>query len=170
MGKLDFLLRSIDALNDRVGKAVSLVMAPMIAIVVFEVACRYGFNAPTEWSFEVSKFIFGGYIALGGAYTLLHGGHVNMDIVYNRLSPRKKAIVDVITATLFFLFCGVFFWEILKVTWEAILTGQKVGSGAGFDPQVWPIFITICIGALLILLQGTAGFIRNLRTVLRRRD
>jgi TRAP-type mannitol/chloroaromatic compound transport system permease small subunit len=138
----------------------------MIAIVVFEVVCRYVFNAPTEWSFEVSKFVFGGYIALGGAYTLIHGGHVNMDIVYNRLSPRKKAIVDVITATLFFLFCGVFFWETLKVTWEAILTGQKVGTGAGFDPQVWPIFVAICIGALLILLQGTAGFIRNLRTAL----
>jgi len=115
----------------------------------------------------MSKFIFGGYIALGGAYTLLHRGHVNMDIIYNRFSSRRKAIIDVMTAAFFYLFSGVFFWETLKVSWEAIWSGEKVGTGAGFDPQIWPIFVTICFGAFMILLQGTVGFIRNLKIAIK---
>lgn len=160
MKRIRFVLHLIDSINDWVGKIVSFWILPTIAVIVWEVVFRYGLSAPTLWAFEVSAFIFCGFIILGGGYTLLHRAHVSTDIVYNRFPLRTRAIVDVITAILFFLFCGVLLKEGWRLAWEAVEMGRL--SGSHWNPPIYPVMVVLPIGAFLLLLQGTAKFIRDL--------
>src|SRR3546814_8437200 len=84
-------------------------ICPMLAVMIWEIVLRYFFNSPSLWAYDISLFIYGGYIALGGAYTYLAGGHVNVDIIWGLLSPRGRAVLDILTSGFAFLFLGVLF-------------------------------------------------------------
>lgn len=154
------VLYLIDAVNNWVGRIVSLLIVPMVVVGLYEMVLRYGLDSPTLWAFETNAFLFCGYILLGGAYTLLYRAHVNMDIVYTRFSLRGKAILDLITAPLFFLFCGVLLKEGWEFFWEAL--SIKRTSGSHWNPPVYPVMAVLPLGAFLMLLQGLAKFFRDL--------
>jgi len=153
-------LHWIDRTNEIAGKAVSFIMIPMLLVMVFEVVMRYGFDAPTIWGTETATFLFAGYILLGGGYTLLTNSHVNMNALYNRLSRRTQSIFDLITSTAFFLYCGVLLWQSSKYTWDVISTWRHTGTD--WNPPLAPVLLTLPIGVFLLLVQGTAKFVRDI--------
>ena len=161
-------LNLIDRANEWTGRIVSLWMIPLIFLMSFEVFMRYILQSPTEWGTEMVTFIFAAYILLGGGYTLLHGDHVNINVFYNKQTPRRKALFDSITAVVFYLYTWVLFWEGSKFAWEAIIRNRH--SGTDWNPPLYPLLITLPLGAFLILIQGTAKFIRDLKTVLAAKD
>lgn len=164
MKKLEFALGLIDKLNDKVGKGIMFLIAALTLMVVFSVVMRYGLNLPTKWSFEAIGFVCGTYIILAGGYAILHHSHVNVDILYSRFSPRVKAIIDVITAVVFFLFAVVLVWQGGQYAWHSVELQQTTGSP--WNPPVYPVKIMIPIGASLLLLQGIAKFIRDFMTAI----
>ena len=94
-----------------------------------------------------------------GAYTLLRRSHVRMDLIYNMLSPRKKAIIDSITAPLFFLLIILLIWQGWETFRWSWLVEQRTDSM--WHPLIWPAKLAIPIGASLLLLMGTVDFVRN---------
>ena len=73
----------IDAINDWLGGWIFALLAlPLLYAVCHEVISRYVFDAPTDWSYEVTYMVYGAFFMLGSAYTLLKGGHVRTDIFY----------------------------------------------------------------------------------------
>ncbi len=129
---------------------------------------RYLFQNPTTWSFELNYLIFGAYFMLIGAYTHARKGHVNVDILHGRLSPRGKALADLITFPVFLLFVGVMFYKGLGFAWDAWAFRETLSSA--WAPPVYPFKTIIPIAALLLLLQGIAKFIRDLHTLITGRE
>ena len=160
MQKLNSLLCFIDKISEWTGKIVSFLVIGSIIVVLIEVVARYFFNNPTVWGWEMSLFLFGGAVMLGGAYTLLHGSHVKMDVAYARLSVRARAILDVITFIFFLVFVVIMIWKSGYVAVKAIEFMEKTESPWG--PVIWPSRIAITIGAFLLLLQGIAKFVRDI--------
>lgn len=150
----------IDGVNEIVGNLISYLLIPLVGVIVAEVISRYLFNRPTIWSFELGRHIFGVMVVLSGGYVLRHHGHIRIDVFYSRLSVRRQAIMDVCTVFFFFLFCGVLLWVSLGYAWPSILSQEK--SESTWRIVLWPLKSAIVVGALLILLQGIAEFIRNL--------
>jgi TRAP-type mannitol/chloroaromatic compound transport system permease small subunit len=150
----------IDSINIRFGWFVAFLMVPMIGIVVGEVIMRYFFNHPTVWAYELSLFTFGSFFVLAGAYTLAVRGHVSVDILYSHLPLRGRAILDVVTCTLFFLFIGL----LLKESGIATLTSWQIAERTNSDwhPIYYPVRTTLPIACVLLLLQGLAKLIRDL--------
>lgn len=165
MKRLTSCLHIIDMISEWSGKIVSYTILILISIITFEVVSRYIFRQPTNWVHETSAFLFGGMFLLGGAYTLLEKAHVSMDVFYARFSIRKKAVVDLVMSFLFFLFCGVLVWVGGSTAWNSILNREL--SQSSWGPPLYPIKTVIPIGALLMLLQGSAKFVRDLVTVFR---
>ena len=157
------ILRLIDAISDRTGFAVSFLLLVSMVVVLYEISVRYVFNVSQTWAPEMSIFPFGAAIALGGAYTLLHKGHVRMDIFYSRWSPKAQAAMDIATFVVFLGFIGVLLWFGTQSLLIAIELGEK--SESAWRPVIWPIRLMIPLGALLMLLQGLAGFTRNVLTL-----
>jgi TRAP-type mannitol/chloroaromatic compound transport system permease small subunit len=140
----------------------------MLFIMIWEVVMRYFLNSPSHWAFEISLFIFGGYVVLGGAYTYLSGGHVNVDIIWGRLSLRGRALLDIFTSPFAFLYLGVLFWVSLESTIQSWQIGETTMSH--WKPIYYPLRTTLPVGCFLFLMQVLAQLIRNIAIVVQGRD
>ena len=160
-------LALIDSLSDHAGRLVAYLIPFLALVEVYEVVARYACNAPTIWASELSAMLFGVFILLGGADTLRQGGHVNMDILYGRLSPKGRAVVDIITFTLFLTFIGVLLWKGWETAWRSLKLLEHDSTEWG--PPLYPFKLMLPLGALLLLLQGLAKLVRDIQ-VLRKGD
>jgi TRAP-type mannitol/chloroaromatic compound transport system permease small subunit len=157
---MEKFLKAVDRINEQTGKTVSYLVIILTAVVLYEIFVRYLLNSPTIWAHETSQMIYGAYVILLGGHVLQRRGHVNVDILYNRFTPRTRAVIDLFTWLLFFYFCGLILVKGWEMAWDSFLVRET--EPTSFAPPVYPIKMMIPLGALLILLQGLAKFIRDL--------
>lgn len=172
--KLKSLLSLIDATSEYTGKFYGIFLIIfLIGIIVVEVIARYGFSRPIPGAHDAMTAYFGAYYLMAGAYTLLVGAHVRVDVLWMHFNPRGKAIFDLITFPFFFLFVGVLVvwgWKFaMAATWS-----PSAGWILEFDHSflkfpLFPLKWTIPIGGLLLLLQGIAKFVRDVHLVATRK-
>ena len=158
----------VDFINDGIGRIISFLVYPMIGVLVWEVFMRYLFNQPTIWAHELSALFYAVFFLLGGAYTLRWNAHINVDVLYVRLSPRSRAILDLITWSLFYFFCGVLLWQGSQAAWKSFLRLERASTV--WEPYVWPVKFCIPLAASLMLLQGFSKTIRDLYLIFTGRD
>ncbi len=153
--------RAIDWLSDRTGTFVALWSVNAVIAYTYEVVMRYAFNQPTIWVHEASYLLFGMQYALAGAYGLLHGAHVRVDVIYTKLSLRARSAVDVITSVFFFAFVLV----MISTSWRFFADSFNQGERSLETWQVhyWPVKAALLIGAVLILLAGVSYLIKDIR-------
>jgi TRAP-type mannitol/chloroaromatic compound transport system permease small subunit len=101
-----------------------------------------------EW--HLFAFIF----LIGAGYTLLHDGHVRVDIIYQRLSVKGKAWVNLL-GVIFFLIPGCYL--VIATSWKFVGNSFSMMEGSP-DPGGIPFrFIVksfMTVGYFLLLLQG----------------
>ncbi len=153
-------MRGITRLNDWLGRAVALLVLVMFGLLLAEVFFRYAWGAPVVWTGELGQLLFGVYGVLAGGYVMAHHGHVNVDLVYSRFSPRTKAAVDVCTSFMFFIFVGALVYFGTSFALESISYWER--SMSAWNPPIWPVKLAIPIGAFLLLLQGLVKLIRDI--------
>ena len=157
----------IDRVNEWCGKFIGSWILLMMGITVYEVVLRYAFNRPTFWAHETVEMLYAAYIILAAGYTIRHGAspaHIKMDVFYSRYSPRKRVTVDLIGSLAFFIFVGMLLWMGFTMAWRSTLDWER--SISTWAPLIWPVKWCLPIGAFLMLLQGVARFVRDLRTVI----
>lgn len=160
MKTIAIVVRRIDVISEWTGKIFSKLIFFVIGVMVAGVVMRYFFNAPLFWAFHVSLYAGGTFGLLAAGYCLLHGRHVKIDVIYRRLSRRRQAILDVITAGFFFLFIIALLWEGYLGFVESFRIQETVISN--WRVVLWPFKLMVPIGAFLVLLQGAAKFSRDL--------
>jgi TRAP-type mannitol/chloroaromatic compound transport system permease small subunit len=165
---IEYYLRFTDWLNSKFAWIVAFMIVPMLLIMVWEITMRYFFNSPSLWAYDISLFIYGAYIVLGGAYTHQAGGHVNVDIIWGQLSPRGRAILDILTSSFAFLFLGVLFWVSLEITIHSWRIGETTMSH--WQPIYYPLRTTLPVGCFLFLMQVLAKLIRDIGIVVKGED
>ena len=160
MSVLKTFLKFIDAVNDRVGNLLSYFLFLFFVLLLMEVVLRYFFNSPTVWANELAQMLFGAYAILAGGYILRTGGHVNVDILYSRLSRKTRAALDIVTSLLFFLFCGMLLIYGGSLAWDSLSRFEH--SQSAWNPPLYPAKLMIPSAAILLMLQGLAKLIRDI--------
>ena len=154
-------VRAIDRLTEAVGKIVAWLILPMVLSLVWEVAARYGFNAPTEWAYDMTFMLYGTFFMLGSAWTLQRGGHIRTDSFYSKWRPRTQARVDLVCYLVFFFpALAIFGW----LSWEFFVKSYGQNERivtSPWLPIVWPFKFVMPLAAVLLLLQGVAEFARS---------
>jgi TRAP-type mannitol/chloroaromatic compound transport system permease small subunit len=132
----------------------------LTAVVCYDVAARYIFNAPTQWGFDVSYMLYGTLFMMAGAYTLSRNGHVRGDVLYRFLSPRTQAGLDLALYLLFFV-PGVLAlaWFGIGFAQESWILAERSQTSASQIP-LYPLKTVIPIAGALLLLQGFAEIAR----------
>jgi TRAP-type mannitol/chloroaromatic compound transport system permease small subunit len=155
------LARRIDAFQERVGRGVSWFMLALVLVVFTDVVFRYLFSRSFVFVQELEWHLFGLVYLLAAGYTMLHNEHVRVDILYARLSPRRKAWMD-------FILLWVFFFPscllVLYTTWPFVRNSFMVNEGSpdpGGIPARWVIKSMILVGFALLVLQGIAEAIKT---------
>jgi TRAP-type mannitol/chloroaromatic compound transport system permease small subunit len=153
-------LKWIDTINENVGLLCGFIVLIMTLATTYDVVMRYVFNNPTNWSLELDLYLLVAASFLSGGYCLLHEGHVKVDVLYQVLPDRVKALLDVITSALFFIFVIVLVWKGWGFAHESFVEGKRSSEAMG-----WPLYpsqMMIPIGGFLIGLQGLAKLIRDI--------
>lgn len=154
------LARGIDALNERIGRlAIWLVLAATL-ISAGNAFVRYGLNTSSNAWLEIQWYLFGLIFLLGAGYTLKHNGHVRIDVLYGRFSPRGRAWVDLLGGLLFLLpMSGIIAW----LGWEFFLASYSVDETSPDAGGLlrWPIKLAVPVGFALLWLQGLAEVIKR---------
>lgn len=156
---LQLYIDGITRLNFWIGKWISRIIILICLLLVMEVFFRHLAGAPKVWTSELAQLLFGVYAALSGGYILARHGHVKVDIIYNAFSTRQKAILDLCTSFLFFIFTAALLYFGTSLAYEAISFWER--SQSAWDPPVWPVKMAIPVGAALMLLQGIAKFLED---------
>lgn len=149
----------IDNISEWSGKIVSYVALFVVFVITFEVVMRHVLHSPTNWAHETTMYLCAAIYLISGAYVHRYRGHINMDIVYTRFSPRIKAIVDLLTFPIIFLFCGMLIWFGGKFFWSSFTIGEV--SLSPWGPPIYPVKLLIPLSGFLVLLQGLANIFRS---------
>jgi len=161
------IVRVIDSISEWTGKTIRWACVALVLVLVYEVTARYVFNAPTIWAHESSRMLGGTIVALGWAYTHRHHGHVRIDVFYAHLSPRRKAMIDVLSAFfLFFPLIIILTYTAAEFMWVAWSKGEKLIESYWYPPS-GPIRTATFLGLSLFALQGVSQFIRDLYLLIR---
>src|SRR5262247_1095916 len=100
-------VRMIDRFTDVTGTWVAWLNVPLVLVVAYEVIARYGFNAPTIWSFDLTYMFYGTIFMLGAAFALHKGAHIRTDFFFEKWSIKTKGWVDSVS------YIGLFFPALL---------------------------------------------------------
>ncbi len=163
---MDGILAAIDRFTEWTGRIFCWLVLALTALVVLEVILRRFLNSPTTWSFEVTKQVFAFHFMLLAPYALLHKSHVAVDIFYVKLSPRRRAFLDIASYLLFFFpFLIVLIWQ--GIPYAANSWSMRETSFSSFSPPLYYVKTLIPVTAFLLLLQGGAMFLRHIRLAIR---
>lgn len=152
-------VRWVERLNYGVGRLAMYSLFALMGILLWGAIARAGWQ-PQIWTDEMAQFLLMGYFMLGGAYALQLGSAVRMDLLYSRWSDRTKAAVDAVTILMLVIYLGTLLWGGIDSTLYALEYSER--RRGLWRPYMAPIKIVMVIGIVLMILQCSAFFIRDI--------
>lgn len=160
MSFLRHLSAFIDGLNKQILSLASWLCLFMVLVQFFVVVMRYVFGTGSIQFQEIILYMHGILFMIAAGGTLLTNDHVRVDIIYNNLSPRKQATIELIGCILFLLpFCGLVLytsWNYVGQSWQIMEGSREPGGLQG----VYLLKSFIPLFAILLGLQGISQSIK----------
>src|SRR4051812_28759135 len=161
MSFLISLSKLIDALNEKIGHAVSWALLAAVLICSGNAIIRYTFNISSNSWLEIQWYLFSAIFLLATSYTLRRNEHVRIDVIAGRFSKRTQVWIDLIGFLVFLLPMSlIILYFAIPYAWLSIMN-QEVSSNAG-GLIVWPAKLLIPLGFLLLSLQGISELIKRI--------
>ena len=151
----------IDALTERVGKAIIWLVLVVTLISAGNAVMRYTLNYSSNAWLEIQWYLFSAIFLLGAGYTLLRNEHVRIDLIAGRLSKRAQAMIDIFGILFFLLPLAI---AVLVLSWPIFLlalTHNEQSSNAG-GLVVWPVRLLVPIGFFLLIMQAISELIKRI--------
>jgi TRAP-type mannitol/chloroaromatic compound transport system permease small subunit len=154
------LARMIDAVNLRLGKALSWLILIVVIISATNATVRKVFDTSSNAWLELQWVLFGMIFLLCSPWTLLSNEHIRIDIINGMLPKRWRDSIDII-GHLFFLLPLTIVMIVTSIPFFLrSLSLNEQSMNAGGLPQ-WPAKSLILIGFALLFLQGISELIKR---------
>jgi TRAP-type mannitol/chloroaromatic compound transport system permease small subunit len=155
------LSRVIDAVNLRIGKALSWLILLVVVVSAANATIRKLFDTSSNAWLELQWVLFGVIFLLCSPWTLLANEHIRIDIVNGMLPKRARDIIDIAGHVLFLLPLTIvmiitsvpFFLRSFKLNEQSM--------NAGGLPQ-WPAKSLLLVGFTLLFLQAISELIKRI--------
>jgi TRAP-type mannitol/chloroaromatic compound transport system permease small subunit len=135
----------------------------MILVVFIDVVARYAFASGSIAMQEMEWHLFAAMFLLGASYTMREDANVRVDVFYGRMSPRTKAVVDILGTVLFVIpMCTLILYssyDFVSYSYQI----QEVSVDPGGLPYRFAFKALLPIGYTLVLLQSLSVISRNAR-------
>ncbi|MBD8006823.1 TRAP transporter small permease subunit [Bacillus norwichensis] len=129
-------------------------------LIFYTVIMRYIFSKPPIWSFDLSGWLTGMIVFLGGGYALLSDSHVKVDLFYEKFPQKLKSVVDIITYLVVIGLAAIFIWKGMDQVIANFQSGTVAQSG--FNIYMWIKWAIVPFGALLLGLQAFVQMIERI--------
>lgn len=144
---------------------VTIVLTLLMVLVAVNVVMRYGLNLPIIWAEDVVGLMLITLIFFALSHCWIEDGHVRMTLLYDRLSGRGRAVLDVLAAGVGLFFWGVLFYQSLLDVSSAMKL-HEILDVSGII--LWPFRIVLSVGLLMLNLQFILSLIDALTKMLRK--
>ncbi|MGV0761646.1 TRAP transporter small permease subunit [Tistrella mobilis] len=158
-------VRVVDRLSDYVGIVAMALVFVMIGVLLLDAVTRNALDIPLHWCVEVAQFTLLAYFFMGGAMTLKNDDHVRMDLIYQHLSTRGKAILDLITSACLMFYLVVMTIGSVSSLQYAIQTNERRFSM--WNPSMIPIKALLVVCLVIMLLQTLSLVFKHIATIRR---
>jgi TRAP-type mannitol/chloroaromatic compound transport system permease small subunit len=145
-------------LNDKIGEAIHWLVLLMVLVGAINAVVRYfsrslGLSLNLTPVGEAQWYMFSVVFLLGAAYALRHDVHVRVDVLYERLSVKGRAWIDLAGTVLFLVpFSIMMLWvsfPAVRASWQI----RETSPDPGGLPR-YPIKALILVSFVLLLLQA----------------
>lgn len=124
----------------------------LVLVMLYDVFLRYIFNSPTIWGYDTECMLGLTIYALGWSYVQIKDSHVRIDIFYDKMSARGKAIIDALGDILIGIpVCASYCFITFDYAKRAYQSGEVLQSSFWYPPAA-PIRFIFFIGMTLFLL------------------
>ena len=161
MGLLLRISALIDAINERIGKAVYWLVLVAVLISAGNAIVRKVFNMSSNAFLELQWYLFAAIFLLCSGYTLLRNEHVRIDVITARLSPRAQAWIDVFGTLVFLLPMALLFIWLSWPVFVRTFTHNEISTNAG-GLVLWPARLLVPIGFALLAAQGFSELVKRI--------
>ena len=155
----DFLVRYIrfaGAFNAAVGRIAAWGTTLTVLVCFMVVLLRYSLSYGQIWMQDFYVWMHGAVFMCGAGYVYLAGGHVRGDIMYSRVSVKRKAAIDLFGVLVFLLpWLGVVVWS----SWEFVSRSWGLwepSAQADGLPGVFILKSVLLIFCAVLLIEGLA--------------
>ena len=167
MGIIVKIIKFFDFLSEKSGTYGKWAAFLLVLVGTYDTIARHFSNAPTVWGYDMICMLGGAMYLLGASYDYFHEAHTRVDLLYNLLKPRWRALLNVIASlVLFFPLMTV----MLKLAVEWSIKAWKVNEvmfTSIWYPPALPYRSVFALGLLLLVLQGISKFVKDLYFVIR---
>jgi TRAP-type mannitol/chloroaromatic compound transport system permease small subunit len=161
------LSRLIDALNERVGRALSWLILAAVLISAINASMRKAFSLSSNAFLEIQWYLFAAVFLLAAGYTLLRQEHVKIDVILGRFSRRNQVKIEIFGLIAFLM---PFVVTVIALVWplvtQAYRTGEMSSSASGLIR--WPVYALVPAGFGLLGLQGLSELVKRVAFLLGR--
>lgn len=160
----------LDWINEQIGRRVTLLATVLVLVQFVVVVLRYAYGSSFVWMQESVIYIHATLFMLAISYTFLYDGHVRVDVLYSRWSPRTQAAVDLAGVLLAVLpFCALVIWA----CWPYVAVSWRMREGpmfVGGIPYLYMLKSLIPAMAVLLAVQGVSVALRAVLVLAGRAD
>ncbi|MGB3545074.1 TRAP transporter small permease subunit [Rubrivirga sp.] len=152
------------SLADRLSSAVGWLASRLVVVLVVSgglaalfryVGPMLGVSPALNALGDIQWMVFSAVFLLGAAWGLSDDAHVRVDVVYGRLRPRGRAIIDLLGTVLLLLpLCALLLWASWPAVLEAIAIRESALDAGGLAR--WPVKLLVPLGLGLLAVQGVA--------------
>lgn len=163
-----FLIKAeliINRFSEILGKVSATLLLLLLLNVFYDVIMRYLFNDVSIGMQELEWHLYAAIFMLGIPYTLYKDGHVRVDIIFESLSLRKQAWIDLL-GTIFLLipFTVLIAKYGIEFTMESYYLGETSGDPGGL-PYRWLIKALIPFAFISIGISGIGLSLKSINTL-----
>ncbi|MCR4267007.1 TRAP transporter small permease subunit [Nitratireductor sp. ZSWI3] len=157
------VFKALDAISLSLSRVAELVTLVLVASMIYEVAARYIFGAPTIWAFDISYMCTGTLFVLGAAYALRQDAHVRIDFLAQKMpAGLRRAIEGIVFLFMLTPIFAILSWFAVGRAWRAYLTGE-VETVSPWAPLMWPFYALLALGLVALTLQIAVQGLRAFR-------
>lgn len=163
-----FLIKAeliINRYSEALGKLSAVLLILLLLNVFYDVIMRYLFNDVSIGMQELEWHLYAAIFMLGIPYTLYKDGHVRVDIIFEKLSLRKQAWIDLL-GTIFLLipFTILVARYGIDFAMESYYLGETSGDPGGL-PYRWLIKSLIPFAFISIGISGIGLALKSINTL-----
>jgi len=156
------LERKLDKLIDWLGNILVVFLLLMILNVFYDVIMRYAFHDSSIAMQEMEWHLFAIVILFGVAYSLKEDAHVRVDFIYDRLSVKTRAMINIIGTIIFLIpFTLLIIYGSYPFVMDSYTTNETSSDPGGLK-HLWMIKAAIPLAMIILLIEAFHYIIKNI--------
>ena len=156
------MVERIERLVDLVGRAASWLALAIVLLMATNVVLRYLFSYGSVWAQELEWHLLTPLIMFAVGYAYLKGDLVRVDVLYTHFTPRKKAVVNLVSAVLCLAIAAITFYFSVKYVEQSYSIMEQSSDPGGLTHR-WVLKAMIPAGFVLLALQSVAEILKSWR-------